>query len=195
MNLIHGHGYNDGKYPTKINGNRLPHYEIWLGMIRRCYSKIDTDINKFKSYRGCTVSDNFKSYSYFYEWYERNVPNKIDRFFLDKDLLKKGNTVYSEDACTLLPREINNSIILAKWKRGDLLIGVTFDSKRNKFKPQLSINGKNKTLGYFDTEVEAFNVYKIEKEKHLNSLAMKYKNSLTEKSFLAILNYRVSSLD
>lgn len=193
MRVIYGHGYNDGKYPTKVNGVRLPQYELWIGMIRRCYSEKGKE--KFPAYADCTTSENFKSYSYFYEWCGLNIPKTERNFSLDKDLLKKGNKVYSEDNCTLLPLEINNCLLLGKWKRGNLLIGVSFREKRNCFISQISINKKNKHLGRFDTEIEAFHAYKSEKESHIKSLARKYRNLISDKAYLALMSYTVEKTD
>ena len=193
MKLIHGHGFNDGKYPTKINSKRLPQYEMWLGMIRRCYSHQAQ--SKFPAYYGCSVSENFKSYSYFYEWYISKTAGLDFDFCLDKDLLVKGNLIYSEDLCLIVPRDVNNSIMLSKWKRGKYLIGVTFASRRNKFRAQLSVNGQNQDLGYFNTEIEAFTAYKEGKEKYLAFLANKHIDILPKIAYLALIKYKVEKDD
>jgi len=43
--------------------------------------------------------------------------------------------------------------------RGEYLKGVIFDKKNNKFRAKICIDYKHKHLGYFDTELEAHNVY------------------------------------
>lgn len=45
--------------------------------------------------------------------------------------------------------------------------GVTFNKKVNKWRSQIWINGKNKTLGNFDDELEAHRVYQKELQQHL----------------------------
>jgi hypothetical protein len=47
--------------------------------------------------------------------------------------------------------------------------GVTFNKKSNKWRSQIWINGKNKTLGSFDDELEAHRVYQKELQQHLKS--------------------------
>ena len=64
--LVHGVGINDGIIPTYKNGKRLKEYEIWKSLLARCYSKYKHQIQP--TYKDCIVSENFKNYSYFYEW-------------------------------------------------------------------------------------------------------------------------------
>jgi hypothetical protein len=47
--------------------------------------------------------------------------------------------------------------------------GVTFNKKSNKWKSQIWIDGKNKTLGSFDDELEAHRAYQKELQQHLKS--------------------------
>lgn len=47
--------------------------------------------------------------------------------------------------------------------------GVTFNKKSNKWRSQIWINGKNKTLGCFDNELEAHRAYQKELQQHLKS--------------------------
>lgn len=98
------------KYKSSSNGTSLPHHNCWSSMLLRCYDE------KFKArhptYKDCTCSDNFKQYTYFYEWCEQQKGfNTFDEngaiFELDKDLLFKDNKLYSEHTCVFLPKEIN----------------------------------------------------------------------------------------
>jgi phage gp36-like protein len=45
--------------------------------------------------------------------------------------------------------------------------GVTFNKKSNKWRSQIWIDGRNKTLGSFDDELEAHRAYQKELQKHL----------------------------
>jgi hypothetical protein len=47
--------------------------------------------------------------------------------------------------------------------------GVTFNKKSNKWRSQIWINGKNKTLGSFNDELEAHRAYQKELQQHLKS--------------------------
>ena len=88
---VHGVGILGVKYQSKINGVHTKEYELWCRMLQRCYS--DTYQKKRPTYIGCGVSDNFKSYEYFYEWCHNQVGFSNKGWQLDKDLLVKGNKV------------------------------------------------------------------------------------------------------
>ena len=103
--LLYDVGFNDGKYHAMVSRKPVKNYLSWQGMLRRCYDKKWQTRNP--TYFGCSVSENFKSYSYYHEWCLSQIGfNGLD-FQLDKDLLCKGNKVYSEDNCVFLPQEIN----------------------------------------------------------------------------------------
>ena len=130
---VFGVGVTGTKYPVKINGVITKEYDLWHSMLRRCYS--DTSKKKCPTYEGCEVSDNFKYYEYFYEWCHKQIGFGVDgngnSFQLDKDLLIKGNRVYSESTCVFLPAEINSLLVKCTASRGEHLIGVHW-SKTNK---------------------------------------------------------------
>ena len=43
---------------------------------------------------------------------------------LDKDILVKGNKIYSPDTCCFVPKEVNTVFTKRQSKRGDYPIGV-----------------------------------------------------------------------
>ena len=110
------------KYLTTINGVKTKEYGLWKDMLTRCYS--DTYQKKQPTYEGCEVSEKFKSYEYFYEWCNSQVGVDVKGFDLDKDLLTKGNKVYSENTSVFIPREINQILVKRTTSRGEHLIGV-----------------------------------------------------------------------
>ena len=174
---------------ASYNGKKCPIYYAWARMIERCYSKKLHE--RFPTYIGCTVSDEFKDYSKWRVWYD-NYPYKQDGWQLDKDLLIKGNKVYSEDSCVFLPQEINKILTKSTTSRGKHLIGVCWSKTNKAFKAQVNKGkGKPEYLGLFKTELEAFNSYKQAKESFVKELADKYKDLLDPRAYEALYNYTV----
>ena len=191
---LYGVGIVGSKYVTRFNSKSLPQYEHWKGMIRRCYN--DKERGKFETYNDCTVSENFLHYEYFYEWCNKQIGFNCDNFDLDKDLLVKGNRVYSEHTSIFLPREINSALTKNGKTRGEHLIGVSWHKATNKFIARVDVGLKNqKHLGLFNTEIEAFNTYKIAKESYLKHLAEKWKDKIDPRAYNALMNYQVDITD
>ena len=115
---------------------------------------------------------------------------------LDKDLLIKGNKVYSESTCVFLPKEINSVLIKCTASRGEHLIGVCWSNTHKAFKAQVSKNkGMQEHLGSFNTEIEAFNAYKTAKEAFIKEQANKFKSQIDERAYNALMNYTVEITD
>lgn len=189
VKLVAGVGYNEGKY--QATGTK--EHSLWRSMLSRCYSEIN--LKRKPAYRGCSVSENFKNYTYFYEWCNKQVGFGSNGWNLDKDLLVKGNKVYSEDACVFVPMEINNVIVKADSLRGEFPIGVAFDKSRNKFQARMWVNNKPKFLGRYETVEEAFQVYKFHKENHIKSIAEAWKSVIDYRAYEALINYEVDIND
>ena len=191
---VHGVGIAGAKYPITINGVHTKEYELWCNMLKRCYS--DTYQKKQPTYKGCEVSDNFKSYEYFYGWCNEQISFGVDGFELDKDLLIKGNKFYSEDSCVFLPKEINSVLTKSTASRGEYLIGVYWSKTHKAFAAQVrKSKGKRERLGYFKTETEAFNSYKKAKESFIKEQANKWKGDIDDRAYNALMNYRVEITD
>ena len=191
---VHGVGIAGAKYPSKINGVLTKEYELWYSMLRRCYS--DNYKKKQPTYEGCEASENFKYYEYFYEWCHKQVGFGNEGYQLDKDLLIKGNKVYSEDSCVFIPQEVNNVLVRRTASRGEYLIGVYWNKTANAFVAQVNKNkGKSENLGYFKTEIEAFNSYKTAKESFIKEQANKFKSQIDPRAYNALMNYTVEITD
>ena len=191
---VHGVGIAGAKYPITINGVHTKEYKLWMDMLRRCYST--TLKKKYPTYIDCEVSDNFKSYEYFYEWCHKQIGFGVDgngnSFQLDKDLLVKGNKVYSETICVFLPNEINSLLTKRTASRGEYLIGVSWHNTNKAFIARVNKNtGKSKHLGYFNTEIEAFNAYKQAKEAFVKEQANQWKGQIDPRAYEALMNYTV----
>ena len=195
---VFGVGVLGTKYPATVNGVITKEYELWKSMLKRCYS--DGFKKKQPTYEGCEVSDNFKSYEYFYEWCHKQIGFNNDGngnpFQLDKDLLIKGNKVYSEDFCVFIPSDINLLLTKSNKTRGEHLIGVYWDKTNKAFKAQVCRSkGKSEYLGYFKTGIEAFKAYKTAKEAFIKEQASKWQSQIDPRAYNALMNYTVEITD
>ena len=191
---VYGVGILGTKYPPSVNGRTTKEYMLWCHMLERCYS--DTYQKKKPTYEGCEVSDKFKSYEYFYEWCHKQVGFDNQGWHLDKDLLIKGNRVYNEYSCVFLPNEINLLLTKRTASRGEYLIGVSWHKRDKVFRAMVSRNkGKQEYLGHFDTEIEAFNAYKVAKEAFVKEQANEFKSQIDERAYNALMNYTVEITD
>ena len=191
---VFGVGVVGTKYPSKVNGRNIKEYDLWTHMLQRCYS--DVYKKKYPTYIDCEVSDNFKSYEYFYEWCHNQIGFGNNGWHLDKDLLVKGNKVYSEDSCVFIPREINLLLTKCTASRGEHLIGVHWCKRDKAFVARVNKNkGKREHLGLFKTELEAFNAYKEAKESFVKEQADKWKSQIDERAYNALMNYTVEITD
>ena len=92
-------------------------YIKWHDMMNRCYNEKFLERNL--QYRGCTGCEEWYNFCNFKVWYESHKYGD-EVLDLDKDILFKGNTVYSPETCCLVPHEINTLFVNCKKNRGDL---------------------------------------------------------------------------
>ena len=191
---VYGVGILGTKYPSTINGIHTKEYKLWQNMLVRCYS--DSSKKRRPTYEGCEVSDNFKNYEYFYEWCHKQIGFSNKDWHLDKDLLVKGNKVYSETTCVFLPNEVNSLLTKRTASRGEHLIGVSWHKRDKAFRARVNKNkGKSEHLGLFKTEIEAFNAYKKAKEAFIKEQANKWKGQIDDRAYNALMNYTVEITD
>ena len=192
---IYGHGYlGEGKYKMSENGKNKREYDIYHDVLKRCY---DTKLHEREStYKGCEVEDYLLNCQHMAEWIEINyyeIPGEV--MCLDKDILYKGNKLYSREACIFVPQRINNLFVKCDKSRGKNPIGVTPRSSGNY---QVFCNngyGKNIYLGTYTTKEEAFQVYKNYKEKVIKKVIDSYEGRIPEPFYSrlkeAMYNYKV----
>ena len=192
MPTVYGVGVLGEKYPAKLNGLMQKEYSLWSNMLKRCYDP--KEHARYPGYIGCTVSDNFRYYEYFYEWCHNQIGFNNSSWHLDKDLLFKGNKVYSEDTCVFLPAEINTSLTSANTIRGELPIGVQHSQSGN-YISAYNLGGIHYHGGTFYTIEDAFFHYKQAKEQYLQHLAYLWEPYIDPRAFLALMHYSVNMCD
>jgi len=197
--LVYGIGVKGMEYPTSDVGKHRKEYATWKSMLFRCTEKY---WQKMPTYNGVSCSENFKSYTFFYEWCQTQVGfgNKDENgksWHLDKDLLVKGNKHYSGDTCVFVPQRINSLLVKAKACRGEFPIGTSWDATNKVFKSVCNNGrkGKSKNLGCFNTPQEAFLAYKTYKEALIKEVANEYKEMLDSRVYEALMNYEVNEND
>lgn len=186
--LVCGVGiYTKGKYKGSHKGVLTRENRIWRNMLSRCYS--EKFLYKRPTYTGCTVSENFKNFQFFAEWCNNQIGFDKDGWQLDKDILTKGNKVYSEDLCVFVPQELNVLLLQSSKARGDYPIGVSFNGK---YKAYFRVNSRGKYVGTYDTVQEAFDAYKNAKEGRVKEMAEKYRLIVDERVYYALVQWSVS---
>lgn len=184
-----------GCYSASKNNKPTKIYNSWVSMLQRCYDKKLHE--KHNTYLNCTVDTFFHNFQNFSQWYYDNLWHS-DFLILDKDILQKGNKVYSPNTCILVNRNINCLFTKSDASRGEHPIGVSYVIKNKKYSAQVRINNKNKHIGLFNTPEEAFYAYKNFKEKYIKQVADEYKEkypNFPQKLYDAMYNWRVEITD
>ena len=197
-NLVYGLGFNDNSIKARATNSRMtPEYRVWTDMLRRCTDEI---LVKRPTYLGCEISENFKIFTFFHKWCNEQIGfNSKDsgrNWHLDKDLLIKGNKIYSEDTCVFIPNKLNGIILNGKSQRGDLPRGVCWYEQGSCYRAQAhDINSNKKHIGYYKTVNEAFIAYKFYKEGVVKQVAEQYKDVIDPRAYKALLEYEVNIED
>ena len=199
---VFGHGY----YGVDKNGNIPKTAELkdsksihtkWLGMLIRCFDNKLKD--RYPTYKDVTCCDRWLCFANFLEDFEILKQeynwNEGEKLNLDKDILNKGNKIYGLENCVLVPQWINTLFIKRDNDRGSYPVGVSYHKGAKKYQACCHINGKLKSLGYYNTVEEAFNVYKIAKEQEIKRIAEECvsKGYITQESRLynSMMGYQV----
>lgn len=197
---VYNAGITGGKYPTINNGEIIKEYNTWRLMIKRVF---DIDFKKeYPTYQDVTCCEEWLLYENFYEWvHSQENFNKwlmLDKSSLDKDILIKGNKVYSPETCCLVPHEVNKLFTKSDIARGEYPIGVSLMSNCDRYQASCNNYFGNKIyLGLYLTPADAFNAYKEYKEGLIKQVAQQEfnKGNITEKCYKAMMNYQVEITD
>lgn len=171
-------------------------YKKWYAMIQRCYSP---KFSGWAVYGGCgvTVAKEWHNFQNFARWYD-GYKYKEKGWHLDKDLLVKGNKLYCEEFCCIVPGIINQSIVSARANRGEYAQGVTYDSKLKRYAAQFNAyhtHYKAFRKTSYRSEKEAFIEYKAAKESYLVSLAYEWRGRVAPKVLKALVEYEIEWTD
>lgn len=177
-----------GDFKVLSEGKMSVEYVRWMNMIKRCYS------NNFPSYKETTVCKQWHSFQNFAKWFDENYnPKTMEGWHLDKDILVKGNKIYSPETCCFVPQEINTLFVKNDALRGNLPIGVS--RVRGGFLADCRGYNRDNRLGIHTTPEEAFKAYKDFKEQYIKELADKWKQLVSEKIYKRLVDYEVEITD
>ena len=187
-------GYNSKKlgYKTIVDNKWSKPYLAWRNMLRRCY---DPKYHiKSPSYKQCEVCDEWKDYQNFAHWYENNyyiVPN--ENLTLDKDLICKGNNIYSPSTCVLIPERINKLLVNTSnnVNKGQYPVGVCYHKYTKKYVSYLSTFRGRICLGYTDTPEQAHLLYKEAKENYIKEITQQYSDILPSNITNYLINFTI----
>lgn len=186
---VFGVGYTgQGIYKATIDSKITKVYSTWKSVLERVYDKKCHE--RYPTYIDCKVCESWHNFQNFANWYENNY---IEGFHLDKDILIKGNKIYSPKTCCFVPQEINSLFTKCDKARGDFPIGVSIVNK--KYLAKTRIDGRYTRLGVFNTPEEAFEHYKTAKEKYIKEVADKWKPFITENTYKAMYEHIIEITD
>ena len=190
----------EGEYKISENGKITKCYQTWQNMLQRCYDPKYHE--KEPTYKYCEVCKEWHCYQNFAEWFYNNYYEiECERMGLDKDILNKGNKIYSPDNCIFVPHNINVLFTKRDKVRGDYPIGVHYHKASGKFQAKCNVydfkenKQKLKHLGLYNNPQKAFESYKKFKEKHIKKVADYYKDLIPEKLYRAMYEYEVNIND
>jgi len=128
--ILYGKGYlGIGKWKSSIKGKSTREYQLWTGILGRCYREDSYNI----TYKDCEVDEEWFSFQVFAEdlkdlhGYREWKNSKVPRLWqLDKDIKVKGNKIYSKENCKLVLRKDN----MARNNKTQRLTGLTYVAMR-----------------------------------------------------------------
>lgn len=161
---------------------------LYYNMYDRCYSEKYHE--RSPQYIGCSICDEWlDDHSSFFDWVRENYYTVDDeQIDLDKDILVKGNKIYSPDTCIFAPHSINTYF-------ENLTREPVFLQKLNKYRMDIFIEGKSINIGYYDTEEEAKKIFIKHKEAAILAKADLYKDKIPRKLYNAMVAWNIKLSD
>lgn len=104
---------------------------------------------------------------------------------LDKDILHRGNKIYSPEYCVFVDSNINNLFINSPSRKGNCPLGVTFEKSTCKYVSVISKNGQQRKIGRFICRSQAHAAWQTEKAKHIEQLAAEQTDERIKNALMA----------
>lgn len=161
-------------------------YKSWAHILERGYSKKYK--LKFPTYKDVTVCTEWHCFQNFASWYEENWKPYMEGWHLDKDILLKGNKIYSPETCAFVPSELNTLFNFLNMLKTNPLLGIRLIKGRYQVRLGKNKSSSSKT---FNTETEALQAYKTSKEIHIKEMAEKWKHLISKEVYQIMCNYKI----
>lgn len=204
--LTYGWGINDADYPVflreyngRTNGRQnvrviwsCPFYGRWKGMVERCHSE------KFQAkqptYIGCSVCEEWRYFSVFKAWMEQQDWEGNE---LDKDVLVRGNKIYSPETCYFVSSDVNKFFNDHSLRdKSCTLMGARQRKDTGKYNSHCHQLGDGpKYLGQFETEAEAHEAWLVEKRRVAVILASRQTDSVISDAILRYYDIQLQDVD
>ena len=165
---------NDANYVVFKEGKHCKVYRTWVNMLERAYCP--KYHSKYPTYKDVKVCKEWLLFSNFRKWYLSQETEGV----LDKDVRGDGKT-YSPDHCIILHPYLNR-VFSVKPKSSGLPTGVEKSGK--KYRARLNKESKYLSLGTFNTEKEAKEVFLKAKYEYVEQLIEKYESREDIKSLM-----------
>lgn len=182
-NRLYGIGINDGQEDIASIKNKgtdsYAIYSIWTRMMRRGYSV--SFKKSHPTYKNCTVAEEWHRFSNFKSWVETQDWRGKE---LDKDILIKGNKLYSPSTCLFVSHHVNSLLHDNAASRGKYPQGITFDGKNKKYRAKVSLNCSSIHIGRYASINKAISAYEKAKAKIIYDEAL---NQVDVKIYSALM--------
>lgn len=186
-----------GNMKSYESGKPTKEYQCWHDMIVRCFS--ERSKKEKPTYKDVSCCKEWLVFENFYNWLQRQENYQILKnsnviWNLDKDILVKGNKIYSPETCCLVPKVINTLLLKPSKTTNIYPIGVGYDKNWKYFysycwKP----DGTRSRHTGFKNPMDAFLQYKKDKEQHVREIALREskKGYITKKCYEALMRFEV----
>lgn len=192
---VYGVGYlGHGRFICRDDqGAITPEYVVWSNMIKRCYTKYDSEQDNNPLYENTKVCDEWHNYQVFAEWYTNSVKKFLDKGEIpkiDKDLLSENfrGTLYSPETCVILPNVINCALI-QKRTTNTIHNGVHLH-KSGLYVAEVMSNYERVASAMFKEPEDAISFYITSKTKVISELAEQYKDLLSDAAYKKLKNWK-----
>ena len=172
----------------KRNLSKTEMCRMYHNMYDRCYSPAYHE--RSPQYKDCEICPEWlDDKQSFYDWVTENFYTVGDeQIDLDKDILVKGNKIYSPDTCIFAPHSINTYF-------ENLTREPVYLQKLNKYRMDIWIEDRNVRLGYFDSEEEAKKMYIRHKEAAILAKADLLQDRIPRALYNAMVNWKIELSD